>query len=79
MARRGGRQLDGKGPDVGCGSRSRIFPSISALVDTCPALSAAQREVGLSLPVELVDHGGVPVASHHHLLFFELLGNLRKP
>lgn len=43
-----------------------------------PPSTAAPLEVSLSLPVKLVNHRSVPVASHHHLLLFELLGNLQK-
>ena len=28
------------------------------------------------LPVEFMDHGLIPVSTHHHLLLLELLGNL---
>lgn len=43
-----------------------------------PPGTAARLEVSPSLPVKLVNHRSIPVASHHHLLFFELLGNLQK-
>lgn len=32
----------------------------------------------MSVPVQLVDHGGVSVASHHHLLLFQLLSHLAR-
>jgi hypothetical protein len=32
----------------------------------------------VTLPVQLMDHGGISVTPHHHLLFFKLLGHLAK-
>ena len=32
----------------------------------------------VTLPVQLMDHGGISVTPHHHLLLFKLLGHLAK-
>lgn len=35
-----------------------------------------EKHMNKFLPVELVDHGGFPVASHHHLLLLQLFRHL---
>ena len=59
---------------VSCDSLTKKVSQHTESTDTEPTEGCCSRNV----PIEFVDHGGLSVPTHHHLLILQLLSNLEE-